>query len=358
MKSELRNRTLRLTHAFISLPGIAPGLGSFPEAQGMRTVRPAGIRSGMIPFLARRLRATRAVWFRLCLALLLFESQPMRALQPELTVRWREQVIGGNGFESSVVEDEGRVFLRVANKTHAPCVVRLGRFESPGLDHHPYAWLGEIRYKGVAGSGYMESWNEFVSRNPAAPGPRYFSRTKSESGPMADLRGSSPWRPFVLPFTPDPTGGGPKLIELNLHLPDVGTVDIGPLTLVQPEGGLDSLGVGALGGGWWSPRQSGVVSGIVGCLLGCSGAVLGTLIRRGKGRSGVLAAHWILITLGVLSFGVGLYARSSGQPAHVWFTCVLFGLIIAPGYGLSVVHTRRQYIDAEMRRMQAADARM
>jgi len=80
------------------------------------------------------------------------------------------------------------------------------------------------------------------------------------------------------------------------------------------------------------------------------------LIKRGKGRAVVLALHGMLVGVGVLCIGVGLYAFVSRQPAHVWLTCVLFGVIIAPGYALSAVHARRQYNEAEMRRMLAADA--
>lgn len=356
MNKERCNQAPDPTFPSILQSGFVPGLASLIEASGLRALLLRVVDSVVAVFGARGLYGARRGWVWLCAALLLVESRPVCAVHPGLTVGWRVQSVGGSGFESSVLEEGGRVFLRVVNKTNAPCVVRLGRFEAPGLDSRPYAWKGEIRYEGVEGSGYLESWNEFAASVPGTPRPRYFSRTKSDTGPMADIRGSSPWRPLMLPFTPDSAGDGPTLIELNLHMAGVGIVDLGPLSLVQPEGGLVALRWGGVEGGWWTPRESGLGSGVIGFLLGCSGAAFGMLIKRGKGRAVVLALHGMLVGVGVLCIGVGLYAFVSRQPAHVWLTCVLFGVIIAPGYALSAVHARRQYNEAEMRRMLAADA--
>ena len=358
MNTHLWNDPKDSVRPFILLSRTGTGLGSSPESSQAQRVAFRSVALQAIAFCTCAFGGVveRRVW--VWLMLFVAGSQPLRALQLESTLPWREQVIRGDGFESSVVEDEGRVFLRVVNKTSAPCLVNLGRFESPNLDQRPYAWIGEVRYKGVEGAGFLESWNEFDPRAPGDPKQRYFSRTKGDSGPMAELRGSSPWRTFALPFTPDPTGKGPVSLELNLHLAGAGVVEIGAIRLMQPKGGLESLDLGNFADGWWTPRQTGLFSGVVGGFLGCSGALLGALIKRGKGRSVVFFLHWILIAAGVAAIGVGLYARVSGQPAHVWSTCVLLGLIAAPGYAFSAVHARRQYIDAEMRRMQAADARL
>ena len=60
--------------------------------------------------------------------------------------------------------------------------------EGPGISSARYAIRGQVRYDG-----------------------RYFSRTLGAAGPMKSLKGSSDWRPFVLPFYNAVRGdGAPK----------------------------------------------------------------------------------------------------------------------------------------------------
>ena len=67
------------------------------------------------------------------------------------------------------------------------------RLENPPIATPVWAVVGEVRYEGVAGDGYLEMWSVFKDG-------RFFSRTLDQAGPMSRLSGASGWREFVLPF--------------------------------------------------------------------------------------------------------------------------------------------------------------
>ena len=131
--------------------------------------------------------------------------------------------------------------------------------EDPHVTAPGYAVVGNVRYQGVAGRGYLEMWSVFPDGN------RYFSRTVEDSGSMAALSGDSDWREFQLPFELG-TGGAPSRLEIDVVLP-AGTVSVGPLRLVP----LDAASGGE---GWWSARTGGLVGGTGGALIGVLGAVI------------------------------------------------------------------------------------
>src|SRR5207245_437754 len=104
----------------------------------------------------------------------------------------------------------------------------------------------------VEGSGYLEMWSRF-------PQGRFFSRTLEASGPLGSLRGSSDWRPFVLPFFNGPGGAPPQELTVGVVLPGRGTVAVGPLRLVQFADDENPL---AAGGAWWGGRAGGLVGAV------------------------------------------------------------------------------------------------
>ncbi len=108
---------------------------------------------------------------------------------------------------------------------------------------------------------------------------------------MGQLSGSSSWREFVLPFLNREGGPAPQKLVLNLVLKGAGTVEIGPIELVQY--GRDETMAGG-GPGWWSDQHAGLLGGIVGSMLGILGAVVGALGSAGRAKRFVLGTLRVL----------------------------------------------------------------
>ncbi|MBE7211257.1 MAG: hypothetical protein INR65_09585 [Gluconacetobacter diazotrophicus] len=116
-----------------------------------------------------------------------------------------------------------------------------------------YALAGQVKYEAVDGTGYLEMWSRF----PALPGGTeraFFSRTLGVSGdPMDGFRGTSPWRPVVLPFNSTGAGTRPDSLMVNLVLPAGGTVYLSPLRLVQYHYGSGGTPALLPASGRWQP---------------------------------------------------------------------------------------------------------
>jgi hypothetical protein len=188
----------------------------------------------------------RATPFLLLFSLL---AHPARADEP-LTLRGSELGAGG-----SLTRRAADVVGAAGPTTTALLVVVEPRVE--GLF---YRISGSVEYAAVEGEGYLEMWSEF------ADGSRYFSRTLDSQGPMSKLAGSSPARPFVLPFTSTPEAGQPTRLELNVVLPGPGRVTLSGLRLESSSAGGDL--------GWSSPR-AGRIGAIAGTAVGLLGAAFG-----------------------------------------------------------------------------------
>ena len=130
-----------------------------------------------------------------------------------------------------------------------------------------------------SGDGYLEMWNHFPN------GGAYFSKTLGDSGPMGGLRGSSSWRPFSLPFMSDAKTGTPSRLEFNLVLPGPGTVKLGDLRLVQYPDGIAAVSSPRA---WWSNWAAVWIGAVGGTIIGCLGALIGTLAGLGLARRFVL----------------------------------------------------------------------
>ncbi len=224
------------------------------------------------------------------------------------------------------------------------------RLEGPGTHHlvtiaepdvrgDSYAITGSVRFEEVGGTAYLEMWSYF------ADGGAYFSRTLDVQGPMAALSGDSEGRPFELPFFLN-GAAGPERLEINLVLPEGGTVWVGPLDLRGFGPSTD----------WWTERQSAVFGATGGVLAGLAGAIIGILGGRRKSRrlvEGVMIGGFV-IGLGLVAFGV--VALVSGQPRHIWYPVGLIGTILAVVDGLLIPTMRKSYAAAELQRMRAFDA--
>ena len=156
-------------------------------------------------------------------------TQAVASAEPSLAVYdWLKQNGQGEIKDGVVEKMDGRTVLKIQNLQDEPQLARLLTILAPPIKTTRYAIKGEVRYENVEGVAYLEMWNEF-------PKGRFFSRTaeKPGSGPMAQLTGTSDWRPFLLPFDQTGSATPPNRIELNLHLPGRGVVFVGPLELIE-----------------------------------------------------------------------------------------------------------------------------
>lgn len=226
-----------------------------------------------------------------------------------------------------------------------PATEQVWVVEAPVVDGDQYAITGSVAYENVEGDAFLEMWSEFPD------GSRYFSRTLDERGPMAKLAGSSPARPFVLPFFLTPESPRPVRLELNVVLPAGGRVTLRDLRLGS------GVAATAAPGAWWSEQTAGWIGGAAGGAVGMLGALIGTLCTLGRGRRFVMAG---LLALGVAGLGllaVGAVALALGQPYAVWYPLVLMG-VLDPVLAFSLLPTaRRRFEEIELRRMQALDTR-
>lgn len=251
------------------------------------------------------------------------------------------------GTVQSADATAGFPYLRIVHAEDVPTRLTVLTLDAPGVTGFPYALAGSVRYEAVRGQGYLEMWSAFPG------GGRYFSRTLG-SGLLRPLQGTTDWRPFVLPMFGDAGTPLPAGLTLNVVLPGRGTVDLGPLRLVQYRPGEDPL---AATGQWWSERTGGLVGGALGGTIGLLGAVIGWLTSRGAARGFVLGATKGAVALGVAVLVAGIVAMLRGQPWAVSYPLNLAGLLTTVIFGALLPSIRRRYDTVELRKMQAADAR-
>ena len=237
--------------------------------------------------------------------------------------------------------------LAVENSQSKSASITVLTVERPKITAKAYAIRGRVKYADVEGKGYLEMWSFFPG------GGRYFTRTLAGSGPMRGLRGSSAWREFVLPFQVKDAAGAPQKLVINVVLPGKGKVAVGPMRLVQYEGGEDPL---AAAGQWWTGRQGGWIGGICGALFGCLGGLIGLLSTRGKARGFVMGALAVMVVVGAAGLGVGLVALAKSQPYAVFYPPLLVGVLMT-AIPLGMFRgIRRRYEQIELRKMAALDA--
>ncbi len=230
-------------------------------------------------------------------------------------------------------------------EVRGPGTERIAVLDAPAVTADRYAITGSVAYDGVDGDAYLEMWSQFPD------GSRYFSRTLDEAGPLGKLRGSSPERPFALPFFLSPGAPRPVRLEVNVVLPAAGRVTLRGLRLESGAGAM------AAPGAWWSAQTAGWIGGAAGSAVGVFGALVGTLCSLGRGRRLVMAGLLALGVGGLALLAVGGVALALGQPYEVWYPLVLLG-VLDPVLAFSLLPTARRRFEAlELRRMQALDTR-
>ena len=132
--------------------------------------------------------------------------------------------------QASIEKLDDQMVLKVVRDTSKPQLIPLATLKEPKIKEKAYVLRGKVRVEGVVGDGYMEMWNHFPEPKPGA----FFSRTMSENGAMGKLRGTAPWREFTLPFMiNDKSIPAPNKLQINVYLPDKGTVWLSDLTLEE-----------------------------------------------------------------------------------------------------------------------------
>jgi hypothetical protein len=211
-----------------------------------------------------------------------------------------------------------------------------------------YVVRGQVQYRDVEGTAYLEMWNVMPD------GKRYFSRTLEERGTMRPIQGSSDWRYLDLPFYLMDYRPESVTLEINVVMPGKGTIELTDLSV------RDMLIFLPGGGEWFDVRTSGIIGATLGTLGGCFGALIGILcgflVPRGKGRRLVLGMIVFIFIMGVIHLVIGISALCHWQPYHVWYPFVLTGglLVVIPPIAFSAI--RKQYEQAELRKLQALDA--
>ena len=273
---------------------------------------------------------------------LLVAARPAAAQEP--TIDWSHTAVAG-GVALPGEGPAGAMALQLRASGSAATSFHLVTLDHPPVTLPGYAVLGEVRYEGVEGQGYLEMWSVFPN------GERFFSRTLAGEGALAALHGESSWRRFELPFFLSGTTQTPSRLEINLVLPGPGTVWLGPIRLER-----SSPPAGTAVGGWWSERFGSLVGAVLGSLFGVLGGVIGALSGWGRARRLVLPLLIGMIAVGGSLALLGVVAAGSSQPRYVWYPLLLVGGLSAV-VGLVVLPAvRRRYAADELRRIEAMDS--
>jgi len=281
------------------------------------------------------------------LIIALFAGAATAQQKPLAEYSWQALADAGQIKTGTVVTlPDKSTALKIENASSQPLMATVLIIEQPRITGEFYTLSGDVRYEGVEGDGFLEMWNHF---GDAA----YFSRTLGETGPMAKLRGTSDWRPFILPFNATGTKSHPTKLVVNVHLPGKGVVYLrSPLKLAESS---SAPGAGAQPGGWSSYRYGNRVGSITVGLFGCLGGLIGWLGARGKARAFVIGTIWFLIVLGGIATVAGLIAVTAGEPYSVWYPLLLVGVITVVIFPLCLRCCSEHYRKIELRRMTSMD---
>lgn len=113
---------------------------------------------------------------------------------------------------------------------------------------------------------------------------------------------------------------------------------------------------------WFDPNTFGawygsIAGGVGGTIGGLLGAAAGSLAPKGIGRSWILGAMTLMVTLGISQLAFGAYAWMVGQPYGIWYGPLLCGFIFTLVIGGLIPVVRQRYREAEERRIEAAGLR-
>jgi hypothetical protein len=156
--------------------------------------------------------------------------RPIPLSESVMEIRWAELAKQNQLPQQTTLDEEANASLKISRLHNGPQLIPITVIDKPKLALRGYMLRGAIQYEGVVGLAYLELWNHF----PAPLAKAAFSRTLAMNGPMGMITGDSPWREFQVPFLCNVASFPlPERLELNLFLPDAGTVWISDLELVE-----------------------------------------------------------------------------------------------------------------------------
>jgi hypothetical protein len=257
--------------------------------------------------------------------------------------RWEELQRQSRLSAGTVLPPEsGQSFHRLRiDGTASPTHTTVLTLESPRISSSRYVLIGQVRYEGVDGTGYLEMWNYFPG------GGQYFTRTLADAGPMMKLRGTSGWRPLALPF--DATGEArPSRLVVSVVLEGRGTVYLSDLMLQDQSQAAGSGQRGTI------DRLVGAAS-VAGTVVGFAGAMIGVLTSLGRARKLVVTLAVTVAVVGGAMCLLGIAVFASGGSPSASAPLLLVGILgsVLPLVLLPTI--RRRYQDIELRTMRAHD---
>ena len=109
---------------------------------------------------------------------------------------------------------------------------------------------------------------------------------------------------------------------------------------------------------WFDPKTAGILGGIIGTVLGLTGALVGCscgfCVRKGW-KKPIYTIFILAIIIGVALLITGLVALCDKQPYHVWYCFLLSGFITTIVFSSLFPVIRKRFIESEMIKMQAKD---
>lgn len=228
---------------------------------------------------------------------------------------------------------DGNGAIRLTSSGTAAVFVPLFVVEHPLTEPKGLTYTAAIRAEGLQGTACVEM--RYIAGEAES-----FSRALDQP-----VTGTCEWKEASTPFYVRKEDPLPDKVILGVCIEGPGDVWVDAARLSEgATGGSASLWT------WiWGP-----VLGILGAIYG---TLAGVFVPRGQARNVILGLAWVAIGLSVILLLVGLGALVSGSAYTVWYPLVLTGFIGAAVFGGLMPVVKRQYQQAEMRRMKAMDLR-
>ncbi|MBU1239209.1 hypothetical protein KKF84_13155 [Myxococcota bacterium] len=230
--------------------------------------------------------------------------------------------------------------------------IPLFSIKNPPVTTRLYQIRGKVKYKDVRKASYLEMMNFFPGNR------RYFTRTMAGRGPLQEIKGSSGWREFSLPFDLGPQGTmRPDSLTVSMVFFSKGAVWLKDLEFIDGDPGVRAPGTLSRPGPkpWWSPGATSIIGALWGSLFGLFGVASAVLIQKGRGKRFVLLTMVAAALLGLIATIVGVIAYYKDQPYDLYFPILLVGVLsmfLAP---FIFTYAKQHYTELELRKMKAQD---
>ena len=284
-------------------------------------------------------------WTRTLLAALALVAlaSPVRADRIVHEATWLEVQMAGQSGAGTLLEVPERGFsaLHLDGTMTSEGRALVLSLDEPALERPVFEVRGQVRTQGLHPAGDLRVWAHYEG------GERDYAQTAGSSPPLASLGADEDWRAFAIPLA-GRAGYHIERVELEVLIPGGGSVDVGPVRVVE----MDQEGVGsALDAPWWSEARGETMGAGVAAGLFLIGALVALLALLGVARGLALAGHRLLLGVGALGLLAGLASFAFDQPAFVSNPLLAWGAIgLVAGVALSAP-MRRRYEKVRLSRM-------